>query len=227
MKFALFKTNPLELIDEKHAGVIRSMMKTQRYASGDTLKLDRGYGGWWVIEQGLMKVYQLTPDGNSMTFALLSEGDTFGETAVLTGHWLRATVEALEPTVVRYLPAEQFETIVTQHPTFAVALLRILADRIRQAEERVLYLSRFSLEQRIAYAVVGLARALGQTKGDHIEINLSHQEIADYVGASREAVSRCLSQWAREGWVETSRKSVSLLNEPCLRRIADKMADFL
>lgn len=210
VKWALVKTSPFQWLSEDETREILSRMLSVRYSPGDRLELGREPGGWWVVEKGLMKVYTIAPDGSALTYAILSEGDSFGETTILTGHWVRATVEALEPTEVRYLSAEQFENLLKEHPDFALALLRNLAERIRQSEERVFHISRLKLSQRVAHALMGLAQTIGEQTDEGVEIHLTHQEIADYVGASREAVSRTLGRWARKGWLATNRKSVIL-----------------
>jgi CRP/FNR family transcriptional regulator len=210
VKWALVKTSPFQWLSEDATHEILSRMLSVRYNPGERLELGREPGGWWVVEKGLMKVYTIAPDGSALTYAILGEGDSFGETTILTGHWVRATVEALEPTEVRYLSAEQFERLLKEHPDFALALLRNLAERIRQSEERVFHISRLKLSQRVAHALLGLAQTIGEQTDAGIEIHLTHQEIADYVGASREAVSRTLGRWARKGWLATNRKSVIL-----------------
>ena len=210
VKWALVKTSPFQWLSEDETHEILSRMLSVRYNPGERLELGREPGGWWVVEKGLMKVYTIAPDGSALTYAILGEGDSFGETTILTGHWVRPTVEALEPTEVRYLSAEQFESLLKEHPDFALALLRNLAERIRQSEERVFHISRLKLSQRVAHALMGLARSIGEQTDAGIEIHLTHQEIADYVGASREAVSRTLGRWARKGWLTTNRKSVVL-----------------
>ncbi len=210
VKWALVKTSPFQWLSEDETREILSRMLSVRYNPGERLELGREPGGWWVVEKGLMKVYTIAPDGSALTYAILGEGDSFGETTILTGHWVRATVEALEPTEVRYLSAEQFENLLKEHPDFALALLRNLAERIRQSEERVFHISRLKLSQRVAHALMGLAQTIGEQTDEGVEIHLTHQEIADYVGASREAVSRTLGRWARKGWLATNRKSVIL-----------------
>jgi CRP/FNR family transcriptional regulator len=210
VKWALVKTSPFQWLSEDEKHEILSRMLSLHYNPGERLELGREPGGWWVVEKGLMKVYTIAPDGSALTYAILGEGDSFGETTILTGHWIRATVEALEPTEVRYLSADQFEQLLKEHPDFALALLRNLAERIRQSEERVFHISRLKLSQRVAHALLGLARTIGEQTEDGVEIHLTHQEIADYVGASREAVSRTLGRWARKGWLATNRKSVVL-----------------
>lgn len=210
VKWALVKTSPFQWLSEDETHEILSRMLSVRYNPGERLELGREPGGWWVVEKGLMKVYTIAPDGSALTYAILGEGDSFGETTILTGHWVRATVEALEPTEVRYLSAEQFERLLKEHPDFALGLLRNLAERIRQSEERVFHISRLKLSQRVAHALLGLAQTIGEQTDAGIEIHLTHQEIADYVGASREAVSRTLGRWARKGWLATNRKSVIL-----------------
>ncbi len=225
VKWALMKTNPLQMLDREQAEQLLSRMLSVHYDPGDRLELGREPGGWWVVEKGMMKVYQIAPDGSALTYAILGEGDSFGETTILTGHWVRATVEALEPSVVRYLPPDQFQALLTEYPDFALTLLRVLAERIRQSEERVFHISRLKLSQRVAHALVGLAQSIGHETDEGIEIPLTHQEIADYVGASREAVSRTLSRWARKGWVSTSRKAVIIKDPTPFQLMTNKIQE--
>jgi CRP-like cAMP-binding protein len=154
----------------------------------------------------------------------LGPGDTFGETTILAGHWLSATVEALEPTQVRYLSADQLENLLRQCPDFALALLRNLARRIQQSQERLFYISRLKISQRLAHALLGLAETVGKQTDNGIEIRLTHQEIADYIGASREAVSRTLERWARRGWLFNTRKCILLKELEPLQSLQEQLA---
>ncbi len=224
-KWALVRSSPFEMLNEEQANHIRSRMQRKVYKPGERLELGREPGGWWVVEKGKMKVYQIAPDGNALTYAILGEGDSFGETTILTGHWVRATVEALEPTEVRYLPPDQFERVLREHTDFALVLLHILAERIRQSEERVFHVTRLKLSHRIAHALLGLVDHVGEQTEQGILIPLTHQEIADYVGASREAVSRTLSRWATKGWISTNRKSVLLKDLRPLQLMTNRLLD--
>lgn len=212
LKWALVKTHPFDLLTPEEGDYIRSLMVREVYRPGETLHLGCEPGGWWVIEKGLMKAYTIAPDGSALTYAFLGPGDSFGETNILTGHWVRATVEALEPTEVLHLPPKQFEALLKEKPEFAVALLRVLAEQIRQSQERVYHISRLKISHRIAHALVGLIQHIGIPLEDGVEIRLTHQEIADYVGTSRETVSRTFSRWERKGWLQTQRKVLTVKN---------------
>lgn len=212
LKWALVKLRPFDLLTPEAAHYIRSLMVSEHYRSGQTLNLGCEPGGWWVVEKGLMKAYTIAPDGTALTYAFLGPGDSFGETNILTGHWVRTIVEALEPTTVMHLPPKQFEALLKQQPEFALALLRVLAEQIRLSQERVYHVSRLKISQRIAHALLGLAQQIGVSNSEGIELRLTHQEIADYVGASRETVSRTFSRWERKGWLETHRKAVLIKN---------------
>lgn len=212
LKWALVKVRPFELLTREEADYVRSLMVRETYRPGDTLNLGCEPGGWWVVEKGLMKAYTIAPDGSALTYAFLGPGDSFGETNILTGHWVRAIVEALEPTEVLHLHPRKFEALLKEQPDFALALLRVLAEQIRESQERVYHLSRLKISHRIAHALIGLAQQIGVSVDEGLEVRLTHQEIADYVGASRETVSRTLSRWERKGWISTHRKSLIIKN---------------
>jgi CRP/FNR family transcriptional regulator len=222
-KWALVQSNPLQELDELQKQQILTRMVKKQYRVGERLTLGREPGSWWMVEKGLLKVYTLAADGSALTFAILGPGDTFGETTILTGHWVSAIVEALEPTQVRYLSADQLDNLLKQCPDFALALLRNLARRIQQSQERLFYISRLKISQRLAHALLGLAQTVGKQTDDGIEIRLTHQEIADYIGASREAVSRTLERWARRGWLLNTRKCILLKDLEPLQSIKDQV----
>lgn len=142
LAWALVESSPLNMLSAEHSERMMRLMRRRRLSPGERLELGKTATGWWVVESGLMKMYQVAPDGSSLTYALLKPGDSFGETDILTGHWVRAMVEALEPSTVRYLPAEQFQSLLRESPDFALALLRVMAERIRQSQERVFHISR-------------------------------------------------------------------------------------
>jgi CRP-like cAMP-binding protein len=86
VKWALVKTSPFQGLSEDEKHDILSRMLCVHYDPGERLELGREPGGWWVVEKGLMKVYSIAPDGSALTYAILSAGDSFGETTILTGH---------------------------------------------------------------------------------------------------------------------------------------------
>lgn len=227
LAWALVESNPLNMLPVEHSERVMRAMRLRRLQPGERVELGKTASGWWVVESGLLKMYQVAPDGSSLTYAILRPGDSFGETDILTGHWVRAMVEALEPSTVRYLPADSFQNLLRESPDFALALLRVMAERIRQSQERVFFLSRLPLSHRLAHALIGLAQSLGQPHPDGIEIHLTQQELADYVGATREAVSRTLSQWSRNGCIETRRKSIILKDLRPLHQLNDAIAEFV
>ncbi|MCS6949174.1 MAG: Crp/Fnr family transcriptional regulator [Armatimonadota bacterium] len=226
LAWAMVESNPLNMLPAEHSERMMRLMHRRRLSPGERLEMGKTAGGWWIVENGLMKMYQVAPDGSSLTYALLKPGDSFGETDILTGHWVRAMVEALEPSTVRYLPAEQFHRLLRESPDFALALLRVMAERIRQSQERVFHISRLPLTHRLAHALLGLAESVGKPHPLGTEIHLTQQELADYVGATREAVSRTLSGWSRQGCLETHRKSIILKDTRPLQTLCEQISMF-
>lgn len=227
LAWALVESNPLNMLPAEQGERVVRLMRLRRFEPGERVELGKASGGWWVVESGLLKMYQVAPDGSSLTYAILRQGDSFGETDILTGHWVRAMVEALEPSTVRYLPSDTFQNLLRESPDFALALLRIMAERIRQSQERVFYISRLPLAHRLAHALLGLAQSLGRPHPQGIEIHLTQQELADYVGATREAVSRTLSLWSRSGCIETRRKSIIIKDLRSLHQLNDEIEGFI
>jgi len=215
------------MLSQEQSQQILRRMRSRKFNPGERVELGKTEGGWWIVEKGVMKMYQTAPDGTSLTYAILHSGDSFGETDILTGHWVRAAVEALESSTARYLSAEQFEALLRESPDFAVALLRVMAERIRQSQERVFHISRLPLTHRLAHAILGLAETVGRPCPFGTEIRLTQQELADYVSATREAVSRTLSLWTKQGFIDTRRKSIILKDPKPLETLTAEIERYL
>ncbi len=179
-----------------------------------------------AIVSGRVKVSVLTRSGREILLAVKEPGDLVGELSVIDGRPRSATAIALEPVEALVVTAPAFVEFVESHPRIAVRLLRMLAAQIRDADRRSVDRDAGDITCRVARRLVDLAERLGEHRGSGVEITLllAQDDLAAWVGASREATSRALAGLRAEGWLTTGRQRIVLTDVAALRRRAIDVA---
>ncbi|HWH45999.1 MAG TPA: Crp/Fnr family transcriptional regulator [Thermoleophilaceae bacterium] len=173
----------------------------------------------YVLRSGAVKVTRRHLDGRSITLAELRPGQIFGELAMFSGETRSATVEALEPASAVALLAGDVRRTIGRHPEIAVKMLAGLADRLRDANERIARQSFQTVSGRVASVLIGQvsarqAEGAGETD---ILIKATQADIAQLAGSSRESASRFLATLERAGVVTCGRGKV-LVHDPTALR---------
>jgi CRP-like cAMP-binding protein len=164
--------------------------------------------------------------GHAITLTNIGPGEIFGELAMFDGEVRSATVEALEDVEVVAILADDLKRLLREHPETAVKLLRALAQKLREANERLAQQSFQKVSSRVAGVLVRLIQTAsgttvieGRGSGDaEIVVHATQAELAQLAGASREATSRFLATLQRAGVVDNRRGRVIVHDPPALRR---------
>lgn len=169
----------------------------------------------YVVREGCVRVMRRHSDGRIITLAELRPGEMFGELAMFGGETRSASVEALEPTRALAILSGDLRRILAQHPDIAVKMLEALANRLREANERLARQSFQTVAGRVASALLSQvkARSDGGEAERGIVIEATQAEIAQLAGASRESASRFLAKLERAGLITTGRGRV-VVHEP-------------
>jgi len=211
------------LLDEADLDELLKLSTTRRLGEGEILfrKGDPGRQLYGVLE-GRLKIYSSGADGREVVFGLSDPGDVTGEIALLDSEPRSATVVALEPTELLMLDRRDFLPFLQRHPSVAIRLAEILAERLRRlselAEDSVL----LALRARLAKKLVALARSYGRETGEgtRIELKLSQQALGDMVGTSRESINKQLRAWTQQGLVKSQRGFITLCGPSELESLA-------
>ncbi|MFO1202281.1 MAG: Crp/Fnr family transcriptional regulator [Tabrizicola sp.] len=154
-----------------------------------------------------------TADGREVIFTRFGLGDHFGELAALDDGDRSLAVVARSEASVLTLPGATFRALFDRVPTLRWRITQGLVSRIRALTARNLELTTYSVEQRVASYLFGLAVDRGQLRaGGLIEDAPTHAEIAATIGSNREMVSRIMSGLARKGAIRTARQRIELLD---------------
>jgi CRP-like cAMP-binding protein len=164
----------------------------------------------FMILTGRVKVTILSDDGREIILSVLGEKDFFGEMSLLDNEPRSATAIAMEDTEVVILHQREFLSIVERRPRILVLLLAVLSSRLRKANHQIGSLALLDVYGRVASVLLEMATENGvRLKDGRICFRRpTHQEIANMIGATRETVSRMISDLHRQGYIEISGKNV-------------------
>lgn len=173
-----------------------------------------------VLLEGKVKVSSYSSDGHEVVHGLQIPVALLGELSAIDGRPRSATVTALERVTVLSIPVQPFTEFLERQPRVALALLRVVAHRLRDSDLRQLELGTMDVPARLARRLVELAEGHGRESDSGIDLPLplTQEELAQWVGASREAVVRALRGFRDRGLIATQRKRVLIRDLEGLRR---------
>ncbi len=169
----------------------------------------------FMIISGRIKVTILSDDGREIILSMLSDNDFFGEMALLDNEPRSATAIAVQETEVAVLYQKDFLSIVEKRPRVLINLLSALSSRLRKANHQISSLALLDVYGRVAGVLLEMARENGiRLKDGRIRFRRpTHQEIANMIGATRETVSRTISDLHRQGYIEILGKNVIIQDQ--------------
>lgn len=197
--------------------------RTRRWPAGASLFLEGEQSSTVVvIASGRVKVFSLTEEGEEVVLAVRGPGGVLGELSAVDGRPRSASVAALEPVVAHVLSVEVFRDFLASHAAVAVALLQLVIDRLRDADRKRAEFAAYDTPARVAQRILELAERFGEpdANGTRITVALSQDELAGWVGASREAVAKALRTLRESGQLTTGRRTMTVLDLDGLRRRA-------
>ena len=176
-----------------------------------------------VLADGEVRVVRETEDAREVILRLIRPGELFGGAGGWGVSHYPATTIALAKSDVLILPAAEFSRLTSEYPAFAMAVIRELSMRLREAESRIQELQTERVERRIARMLLRLANRTGRRTEQGIEIDstLSRQAIADLCGTTLSTASRILAAWDQRGILISAREHVVIVQPHALVAIAD------
>jgi CRP/FNR family transcriptional regulator, cyclic AMP receptor protein len=174
----------------------------------------------FFLTAGRLRVVVYSVEGKAVLFRDLKPGAMFGEIAAIDRAGRSASVEAIEPSTVASLSADQFEGLLLREPQLALATLRHVTGEVRRLSERVIEFSTLVVQNRIQAELLRLAAEAGQHQTQALLVPTpSLSEIADRISTHREAVSRELSRLASIGLIRREGPNLRIMDIAHLARL--------
>jgi len=179
-----------------------------------------------MVESGLLKLLQLTPEGRELIVRFVGPGEPFGGVVVLDAAVYPVTALAIEPTRLLMWPGEVLRTLLDRFPQVRLNITREIAAHMTDALTRVRELTTERVSQRLAHTLLRLMRQTGTPGPDGVLIAhpLTRQELADLTGTTLYTVSRTLSRWQAQGVLQSTRRQL-LVRAPTRLETLSRAAD--
>ncbi len=209
-------------LDSAAADALRSSMSLVKFRKGQSLFKEGDDGdNLYVVSNGKVKLGTKSPDGRENLLMILGPGDMFGELSLFDSGPRTATATAVTDSKLLTLGQDKVIPWVREHPEVSLQLLARLASRLRRTNEVVGDLVFSDVPGRVAKALIDLGVKFGEKRPEGLFVNhdLTQEELAQLVGASRETVNKALADFAQRGWLRLEARSVMILDyERLLKR---------
>ena len=210
----LFKgLNPRELTD------LAAIAVEKRYQPGETIFYEgEPCAGLFVIARGSVKIVKTSASGRQVMLAVEREPSTVAEVPLFDGGDYPASVVTLEEVSAYHLPTEEFRGLCRRQPDVMLKVVAVVGRRLRQMVQLVEGVTFGSVRQRLAATLL----EFGAEAGDRpFPLPVTHEELALRLGTVREVVSRNLSRFQSEGFIQVQRREIEILDRAALKSEAE------
>jgi len=172
----------------------------------------------FYLKSGKIKTFKVHEDGKEYITNLYSSGDFFGYSALLENTLYDDSAEVLEEAEVVTIPKDDFLQAVFKDLAFAGKFIRLITHDVKEKEERLLHLAYDSLRKRVAKALVDIHEKFNKDNGQK-HIDISREDIAQYVGTATESLIRTLSDFKGEQLLEIKEGKIRILQPEKLKNL--------
>ena len=202
-------------LDDAAAHELRQSMVSLKLNKGQVLFKEGQEGDrLYVVVHGKIKLGTQSNDGRENLLSILGPGEMFGELSLFDPEPRTSTATAVTDVRLVSLAHDAVIGLITSNPQTSLELLRRLAQRLRKSNEILADLVFADVPGRVAKAIIDLGERFGVQKEDGLHVNhdLTQEELAQLVGASRETVNKALADFAARGWVKLEPRAVLVID---------------
>ncbi|HTE53149.1 MAG TPA: Crp/Fnr family transcriptional regulator [Kofleriaceae bacterium] len=175
----------------------------------------------FIVNGGRIKISKVTRDGKALTLNYVGPSEIFGETCLIEGGPREEMAEAMENSMITELERTDVERLLQSHAQLGFQMTRILAQRRRELENKLETLVFRDVTSKLAELLLALAEEYGveDSRGTMVALKITHQELANLIGSTRETVSLTLSQFKRKHLICTEGRKVIISDAESLRAL--------
>lgn len=209
------RTGFFESASDEMMAAFEALATDQVLKPGDIL-CEQGEDGdtLYLIEHGTLEVSVLSSDGRKLFLDVMNQGDYVGEIALLDPGERTATISARTEAHVLCIARQALEQAIKTNPLFGLELARMAAQRLRWVSQQLHEQVFLPLPARLARKLMHLTSEAAPT------LRMSQNELADFVGATREAVSKTLKHWEQDDVIQIGRQKVIVQDFEALRTLS-------
>jgi len=197
--------------------------------SGNTIKFYKKGGfiyqeesrikGCYFLYSGIVKIFQTGHEGKEQIIRFGKEGDIFGFRSVIRKEPACTSVESLTDCILCYIPDTALMHTISHSPSFAFEIMQIACKELGDANRYIKDIAQKSVKARLAEILLQIAGDFGVEEDGTLKLNLTREDLSNFVGTATETLIRLLSDLKNEGLVESKGRKIRILNPGKLRRL--------
>ncbi len=208
-----FSKKSLDLINE-YGTIIRCEKGQHIFYEGESVE------GIFFVLSGMIKIFKSGLNGKQQIIRLAKPNDIIGHRGLGGKNIYPIGAEAIEDSKVCFIETQLFFEILRNDSEFAIWLILFYAEELKNTETRIRDQAQMSIREKIADAIMMIAKAYGIDARNFLKAQLSRGDIADLAGTNNEQVSRFLSEFEQDNIIELKGKTIKILN---LELLKDKL----
>ncbi|MGB8651703.1 MAG: Crp/Fnr family transcriptional regulator [Mycobacteriales bacterium] len=223
MDEVLAKAGLFQGIALEAAEAVAASLEYGDYGRGETVFTEGEQGDTlYIVLEGKVKIGRRATDGRENMLSVMGPSDMFGELSLFDPGPRTATATVVTDARLASLAHSSLRPWITDRPEIAEQLLRVLARRLRRTNDALADLIFTDVPGRVAKQLLALSERFGSQEADGLRVHhdLTQEELAQLVGASRETVNKALADFASRGWVRVDSRALTILDSERLARRA-------
>lgn len=204
-RYCANKVSIFSILTEQHLVQITDGIYRKDYKKGDNIFFEGDIADkLYLINKGKVKILRYTKEGKEQIMYILAEGDFIGDLNLFKKGQQKFNAVALEDTNVCILTKEAFDEVLKNSPEIALKILQMMSEKVVSLEESIERLGINDVESRLVGLLLNMINDFGTPEGSTIVLKmpLSREDLANYIGTSRETVSRKLAALQSESLIE-------------------------
>lgn len=209
----LKRCNLFEQLTPDQISRLESRCRTRKFTRNEPVYLPADEASSvLLLVSGRVKICNITSEGKQAILAFIEPGELFGELAMLETGQREEYAEATENSTVVLIPGDEIQRLMQEHADVAIGITKLMGFRRKKIERRLKYLLFHSNRDRLIHLLLELSEQYGKQTADGLmlDFKLSHQDLANIIGSTRETVTVALGEMQSEGLLVLGRRKVVL-----------------
>ncbi|MGZ5191867.1 MAG: Crp/Fnr family transcriptional regulator [Flavisolibacter sp.] len=222
-KFNFNSDSILEGLPESDLTLLNSNMVTHTYKKGEILFREGSYPtGIYYVTKGKVKKYKTDKEGREQIFYVCRKGEVLGYHALISEEKYTDTAATLEESIVAFIPKDDFLKAIQLSSVLSNRLLKVMSHEFGVLVNGLAVFAQRSVRERLALSLIILRDKYKKEQQDKpVELDLSRDDLAKFVGTARETLVRLLHDFKKDGLIETQGRKIILLKPQEISQIAN------
>jgi CRP/FNR family cyclic AMP-dependent transcriptional regulator len=221
----LKKINLFKEMEDEDINLLETLVMHKEYKRKEFIFLPDDPGDKvYCLKEGIVRIAAIAPSGKEMTLTIMEPGEVFGELALLDGDRRQTLAQAVVDSTVCLIRRKDFQAFLEKRPTLSLRVTKMIGERVRELESRLSDIVFKDVPGRLASLFLRLAEKYGRphARGTLLDIRLTHQELANLIGATRETTSVNLGRMKQQGLIAVDDHRIVIVKEEQLRKLGDE-----